>query len=73
MTGASEFFNLPEKLEAFGARTAIVLGSGLNSFADALEIEDTIPYESIPGLPAFKVPGHAGAFLLQHILPCKFH
>jgi purine-nucleoside phosphorylase len=63
----SEFTDLPEALEAFGAKTAIVLGSGLNSFADALEIEATIPYDSIPGLPASKVPGHAGAFALARV------
>jgi purine-nucleoside phosphorylase len=63
----SEFTDLPETLEAFGARTAIVLGSGLNSFADALEIESTVPYDAIPGLPASKVPGHAGAFALARI------
>ncbi len=62
-----EHANLPEKLESFGARAAIVLGSGLNSFADSLEIEATIPYDSIPGLPASKVPGHAGAFALARI------
>ncbi|HVE15436.1 MAG TPA: purine-nucleoside phosphorylase [Chthoniobacterales bacterium] len=62
-----EFSSLPESLEAFGARTAIVLGSGLNSFADALEIEATIPYDTIPGLPASNVPGHAGAFALARV------
>ncbi|MGH8048294.1 MAG: purine-nucleoside phosphorylase [Chthoniobacterales bacterium] len=62
-----EFTDLPETLEAFGARTAIVLGSGLNSFADTLEIEATIPYDTIPGLPASNVPGHAGAFALTRV------
>lgn len=63
----SEFTDLPEALEAFGAKAAIVLGSGLNSFAGALEIEATIPYGTIPGLPASKVPGHAGAFALARV------
>jgi purine-nucleoside phosphorylase len=63
----TEFNDLPEPLEAFGARTAIVLGSGLNSFADALEIEATIPYDTIAGLPASRVPGHAGAFALARV------
>jgi purine-nucleoside phosphorylase len=62
-----EFASLPETLESFGARTAIVLGSGLNSFADALEIEATIPYDAIPGLPASRVPGHAGTFALARV------
>lgn len=63
----SEFTVLPEALEAFGAQVAIVLGSGLNSFADALEVEATIPYDAIPGLPASKVPGHTGAFALARV------
>lgn len=63
----AEFPVLPGPLEAFGARTALVLGSGLNSFADALEIEATIPYDVIPGLPASKVPGHAGVFALARV------
>jgi purine-nucleoside phosphorylase len=63
----TEFTDLPETLEAFGAPVAIVLGSGLNSFADDLEIEATIPYDAIPGLPASKVPGHAGAFALARV------
>jgi purine-nucleoside phosphorylase len=62
-----EFPSLPESLEAFGARTAIVLGSGLDSFAGALEIEATIPYDAIPGLPVSRVPGHVGAFALARV------
>jgi len=63
----NEFPALPEALEAFGAQVAIVLGSGLNSFADTLEIEATIPYDAVPGLPASRVPGHAGAFALARV------
>lgn len=62
-----EFPGLPEDLEAFGAKVAIVLGSGLNSFADSLEVEATIPYGKIPGLPTSGVPGHEGAFSLARI------
>lgn len=62
-----KFPALPETLEAFGARTAIVLGSGLNSFADGLAVEATIPYDAIPGLPASRVPGHAGALALARV------
>lgn len=62
-----EFPNLPEVLESFGAHTAIVLGSGLNSFADELSIEATVPYEAITGLPVSRVPGHAGAFALARL------
>jgi len=63
----SEFSSIPESLESFGAHVAIVLGSGLNSFVDSLEIDGTIPYTSIPGLPASTVPGHHGQFALARI------
>jgi purine-nucleoside phosphorylase len=59
--------DLPAALANFGAKTAIVLGSGLNAFADSLEIEETIPYSAVSGLPVSKVPGHAGAFALARI------
>ncbi|MDX2081499.1 MAG: purine-nucleoside phosphorylase [Terrimicrobiaceae bacterium] len=54
-------------LSALGARTAIVLGSGLGPFADAVEHEGVIPYESIPDLPVSSVPGHAGRFVLAKL------
>lgn len=55
---------IPEILQTSPARTAIVLGSGLGSFVDALTHEATIPYSEIEGLPASKVPGHAGRLVL---------
>lgn len=58
---------LPASVQAFGARVAIVLGSGLNSFVDSIEVEDSIPYSAIEGLPSSKVPGHEGAFALARI------
>jgi len=62
-----EFQDLPEILEAFGAHAAIVLGSGLNSFVETLEIDAAIPYHNIEGLPPSKVPGHLGQFALARI------
>lgn len=62
-----EFSAFPEPLEAFGARTAIVLGSGLDSFVDGLTIEAAVPYGDVPGLPESRVPGHAGAFALARL------
>lgn len=38
----------------------IVLGSGLGSFADALEDKICIPYSEIEGFPSSSVHGHAG-------------
>jgi len=39
---------------------AIVLGSGLGAFADALAAPTIVAYEDIPGWPASRVIGHAG-------------
>ncbi len=39
---------------------AVVLGTGLGAFADALENPIAIPYEAIPGFPKSSVSGHAG-------------
>jgi purine-nucleoside phosphorylase len=41
-------------------RTAIILGSGLGSAVDAMEVESERPYAELPGFPAPSVPGHAG-------------
>lgn len=62
----ASFSNLPAALENHGAETAIILGSGLNSFVDSLDVPVRIPYSDVPGLPVSKVPGHAGRFALAH-------
>jgi len=41
-------------------QVAIVLGSGLGAFGDALEGAVTVPYGEIPGWPESRVIGHAG-------------
>lgn len=45
-------------------QTAIVLGSGLGDFADALTDAVSIPYEDLPHWPASKVVGHAGRLVV---------
>lgn len=60
---AGEFGALPADLATFRPRVALVLGSGLGSFADAAEQHFEIPYAAIAGLPESKVPGHAGKFV----------
>ncbi|MGC1479725.1 MAG: purine-nucleoside phosphorylase [Chthoniobacterales bacterium] len=52
----------PPALLNSGARTAIILGSGLNSFVDALSVDEIIPYPDIPGHPTSSVPGHSGQY-----------
>ncbi len=48
-------------------RAAVVLGSGLGSFADAVEDAVRIPYGDLPGFPAAGVSGHAGALVCGRI------
>jgi purine-nucleoside phosphorylase len=40
---------------------AVVLGSGLSSFADGVEEPTVVPYERVPGFPVTAVKGHSGA------------
>ena len=57
-------------IAALAARTdvrpevGIVLGSGLGSFADAVEDAVEIPYAEIPGWPVATAIGHAGTLVL---------
>lgn len=45
-------------------KIAIVLGSGLGSFADGLKDATRIPYERIPGFPRSTAIGHAGNLVI---------
>ena len=45
----------------------LVLGSGLGSFVERMEILATVPYAEIPGLPVSSVAGHAGRFVFGRI------
>src|SRR5215510_7557854 len=45
----------------------VVLGSGLGSFADALEDAVEIPYADIPGWPVATALGHAGTLVADHL------
>jgi purine-nucleoside phosphorylase len=47
--------------------SAVVLGSGLGAFADALEEKTVIPYADIPGWPASTAPGHAGRLVFGKV------
>src|SRR5919201_5298072 len=39
---------------------AVVLGSGLGGFAEALEDARAVPFAELPGFPPVTVPGHKG-------------
>jgi len=54
----------PTKLKP---RVAIVLGSGLGSFVNNVEVEAAIPYTEIPGFIPPSVDGHKGRLILGHV------
>jgi purine-nucleoside phosphorylase len=45
----------------------IILGSGLGSFTQDIDIEFTIPYSEIPNFPVSTVQGHTGALVFGKI------
>ena len=45
-------------------RVAVILGSGLGSFADSVEQPVSLPYTTIPHFPQSTVEGHLGRFVL---------
>ncbi len=51
-------------------RVAVVLGSGLGAFADALENPVVIPYGEIPGWPKSTAIGHAGKLVAGRVEGC---
>ena len=53
-----------QRLQSWGAETAIVVGSGLGSFTEGVGAEQRIAYASFPELAPARVPGHAGEFVL---------
>lgn len=51
----------------FVPKAALVLGSGLGGFAEALDVVCEVPYKDIPGFPVSTVPGHAGKFIFGYL------
>jgi purine-nucleoside phosphorylase len=45
----------------------LVLGSGLGSLADGLDLEAVIQFDDLPGWPAATAPGHAGKLLFGRL------
>lgn len=45
-------------------RVAIILGSGLNDLADAVQSPDVIPFGDLPHFPVSTVVGHAGRLVI---------
>lgn len=51
----------------FTPEYGIILGSGLGSFTDDINIEFTLPYAEIPNFPVSTVEGHKGALVFGTI------
>jgi purine-nucleoside phosphorylase len=45
-------------------RVAIILGSGLNGFANSVQKADTIPFGEVPHMPVSTVHGHMGRLVI---------
>ncbi len=57
----------PERVHGLGPSVGLVLGSGLGSFVDCVEVLDTVAYDEIGGLSESKVAGHAGRFVFGRL------
>lgn len=58
---------LVDRLGGLMPRVAVVLGSGLGTLAEEVEVALRIPYAELPGFPAGRVSGHAGELIAGHI------
>lgn len=47
----------------FVPQIGLILGSGLGSFGDSIDVAATLPYSEIEGFPVSTVEGHKGRFL----------
>jgi len=55
--------SLPEITREHSPKLGIVLGSGLGTFVDRMQVEAELPFSEVAGLPRSTVPGHAGKFV----------
>lgn len=51
------------RLSPSGDATAVILGSGLDTFIDAIDRPRTVPFANLPGFPSCTAPGHSGRFV----------
>lgn len=58
---------IKEKTAGFTPDYGVILGSGLGSFTDDIQIQFTLPYTEIPNFPVSTVEGHKGALVFGTI------
>lgn len=58
---------LPAAVLDFSPEVGLVLGSGLGSFVDGVDVAHVIPCERIDGVPGSGVEGHAGKMVLGRV------
>ena len=62
-----ETINYIKEKTGFTPEYGVILGSGLGSFTDDIQIEFTLPYIEIPNFPVSTVQGHKGALVFGTI------
>jgi purine nucleotide phosphorylase len=60
---------IASRVPGFQPKVAVILGSGLGPFADAVKPVATIPYGELPGFPETTVSSHSGKLVLGHVGP----
>lgn len=58
--------DIKSKIE-FEPKVAIVLGSGLGSFSEEIDIKYSLPYSKIKDFPTSTVEGHKGRFIFGYV------
>ncbi len=56
-----------KRAPGFRPKVAVILGSGLGSFAENVKAVATSPYAELPGFPQTTVGSHAGRLVLGHV------
>lgn len=70
MNGYDKLTEAAAALSAYntaGAKTGVVLGSGLGDFVAEITVEHRIPYKNIPHFPVATVEGHGGELIFGSI------
>lgn len=63
-------FESVRRVTDFSPRLALVLGSGLGSLADRMEVRAEVDYSQIDGCPVSTVEGHRGRLLFGRLSGC---